>query len=185
MPDSLRLHRKSIRLPDFDYTSAGGYFITLVATNNSCLFGEMIGQQVSLNPFGDIVREEWLRTALIRPEIVLDGFIIMPNHLHGIIFITNVVGADGVESSVGAHGRAPQQRPLLYRPAKSLGSFVAGYKSIVTKRINILRTTPGMPVWQRNYYEHTIRNDQEMNRIRDYIRNNPLRWTMDHDDPSS
>jgi REP element-mobilizing transposase RayT len=159
-------HRRSIRLVAFDYTSAGGYFLTLATHQNACLFGAITGEQVSLNTYGDIVQEEWLHTPQIRPNIILDEYIIMPNHLHGIIFITE---PDPVEahsappthrnsSSVGAHSSAPLRKPnkSLFRPPKSLGSFVAGFKSIVTERINILRSTPGMPVWQRNYYEHII-----------------------------
>jgi putative transposase len=172
MSQNPRLHRGTLRLPDYDYTSAGGYHITLVTHERSCLFGEIPVDQMSLNSFGDIAREEWLRTPAIRPEIILDEFVIMPNHIHGIIFITE---------SVGAHGRAPLRsaNQILFRPPGSLGSFVAGFKSITTKRINILRATPGMPVWQRNYYEHIIRDEQDLNRIREYINNNPLQWETD------
>ena len=171
-------HRSSIRLKDYDYTIPGAYFITLLAHGSTCFFGDISSNQASMNPFGEIVREEWLRTPNVRPEITLDEYVIMPNHLHAIIYISE-------PTTVGAHGRAPLHTPVytFSRPPKSLGSFIAGFKSIVTKRITILRATPGQPVWQRNYYEHIIRDDQDLNRIRTYIRNNPIQWGTDHEYP--
>jgi REP element-mobilizing transposase RayT len=134
-----------------------------------------------MNDFGVIVREEWLRSAEIREEIILDEFIIMPNHLHGIIFIDVHVGADGVRPGSGHEGacHAPLRRP------KSLGSFVAGFKSAVTKRINQIRDNPGCPLWQRNYFERVIRNDRELAAIREYIANNPMKWAMDKENPAN
>ena len=179
--------RRSIRLQGYDYASPGGYYITLLAHQRICLFGDIRDGQSILNPFGEIVLEEWLRTPEIRPEIILDEYVIMPNHLHAILFITDHTPPVRAHGSA-PHGSAPPVRvdgspphgsppqPPPQRPPKSLASLIAGYKSIVTKRINLLRNTPGAPVWQRNYYEHIIRDEQDLNRIRAYIRNNPLRW---------
>ncbi|MFQ6092271.1 MAG: transposase, partial [bacterium] len=97
-----------------------------------------------------------------------------PNHTHGIVWFNHIVGAPG---------RAPLQGPHLRRAPKSLGSFIAGYKSMVTKRVNETRQTPGAPIWQRNYYEHIVRNETELNRIREYIRANPLGWHLDRENP--
>jgi putative transposase len=105
----------------------------------------------------------------------------MPNHVHGIIIITEDVGAHGgVTQDVGAHGRTP-----LHRKPRSSSSFVAGFKSAATKRINAIRGNPGTPVWQRNYYEHIIRNENALNAVRRYIQNNPLMWPHDMDNPTA
>jgi REP element-mobilizing transposase RayT len=136
-----------------------------------CLFGEIKDDKVLLSHYGELVTEEWLRTAEIRNEVEIDYFIVMPNHVHGIVSIRDY-------ADVGAHGRAP-----LQRLPRSLGSFIAGFKSIATKRINELRHTPGSPVWQRNYYERVIRNEDELMRMREYITDNPARWAEDVENP--
>ena len=168
-------HRKSIRLLGYDYSEPGGYFITISTFQHIELFGIIIGQAIQLNPYGIIAQEEWLRTTEIRPGIVLDEFVFMPDHMHAIILI--------IDPDVGAHSCAPLQKQLnsppkqnsrLYRPPKSLGSLVAGYKSKVTSRINALRNTLGETVWQRNYYEHIIRSEKELDDIRLYIQGNPV-----------
>ncbi|GBC96100.1 hypothetical protein HRbin16_01901 [bacterium HR16] len=192
--DPERHHRHSIRLPGYDYTQAGAYFVTLVTHQRECLFGEIVDGEMLLNEIGRIVRDEWFRSAEIRREIVLDPdeFVVMPNHIHGIVWICDIeddVGADGVGADgvgahgvgahgVGAHGRAPLPGQRLPR---SLSSFIAGFKSAVTKRINEYRGTPGVPVWQRNYFEHIIRDDGELERIRRYIMNNPALWKEDRE----
>ena len=187
--DPERHHRRSIRLAGYDYTQAGAYFVTLVTHQRECLFGEIVDGEMLLNEIGRIVRDEWFRSAEIRREIALDPdeFVVMPNHIHGIVWICNMgddvgshgVGADGVGADgVGAHGRAPLPGQRLPR---SLSSFIAGFKSAVTKRINEYRGTPGVPVWQRNYFEHIIRDDGELERIRQYIMNNPALWKEDRE----
>jgi REP element-mobilizing transposase RayT len=174
--NSEKHHRRSIRLKDYDYTQAGAYFVTVCTYARACLFGDVVEDAVNLNECGQIVYTEWLKSAEIRPEIELDIFVIISNHLHGIVVITGV----------GAHGRAPLlNHASLYRQPKSLGSFIAGYKSTVTKQINLNRHTPGLPVWQRNYYEHIIRNDRALIAIREYINQNPLRWHLDLYNPSA
>ncbi len=173
--------RRSIRLPGFDYTQLGAYFVTICADRRECLFGKVADGDVVLNHFGRLAHEEWTYTEIIRPEVQLDEFVIMPNHIHGIITMRQP------EGSVGAHGRAPlscEDAPLQ-RPPRSLGSLIAGFKSPVTKRINQSRHTPGQPVWQRNYYEHVIRGERDLHRIRQYIRDNPARWAEDIYNPTN
>ena len=168
-------HRRSIRLKDYDYTQNGAYVVTICTHGRESLFGDIVDGEMRLNDFGRIVEEEWWRTETIRPEIELDAFVVMPNHIHGIIVIID--GGD-----VGAHGRAPLQKPgVAYRPPRSLGSFVAGFKSAVTKRINAQRDTPNAPVWQRNFYEQVIRNEFTLNEFRGYIVTNPGRWADDRE----
>lgn len=173
--DRHKHRRRSIRLRGRDYSRPGTYFVTLCTYYRECLFGTVEAGSVRLSEWGLAAREEWLRTAQVRPEIELDAFVVMPNHLHGIVIITEVVGAQGL-----APLRNPtESKPALYRPPRSLGSFVAGYKMAVTKRVNRLRDTPGARVWQRNYYERVIRDDDEAVSARIYIRDNPGRWPED------
>jgi REP element-mobilizing transposase RayT len=165
--------RRSIRLPEYDYRQTGAYFVTIVARDRAALFGKIAGCEMRLNEFGQIVEKEWQRSSAIRSEIELDVFVIMPNHIHGIVNI------------IDAHDGAIARSPLCSGPApRSLGAFVAGFKSAVTTRINELRHTRGTPVWQRNYYEHVVRNDDELLRVREYILNNPLDWDNDRENPS-
>ena len=178
MPDSAEIkYRRSIRLANYDYAQAGAYFITVCTHERMCLFGDVILETMRPNDFGQIVHDEWLRTAEIRPDIDLDTFRVMPNHLHAIVIFDEEVSSN---PTVGAHSRAP-----FSRQPKSLGSLVAGFKSATTKRINQLRNTPGTPVWQRNYYERVIRNEREMDATRRYIVDNPAKWGEDVENPRS
>ena len=166
--------RLSLRLKDYDYASPGAYFVTICTKDRSLLFGDIIEGDIRLTDFGRIVHQEWQISAKIRREIALDAFVLMPNHVHGIIFIN--------ESDVGATGGSPvRSGPRQH----SLASFLSGFKSATTKRINDLRQSPGAPVWQRNYYEHVIRNEQSLQRIREYIGNNPARWDFDRENPAA
>jgi REP element-mobilizing transposase RayT len=158
-------HRHSIRLKGYDYAQAGAYFVTLVTWQRECLFGEVTAGEMRLNEGGEIVREEWEKSAEIRREVELGAFVVMPNHFHAIVILRNDHAA---AIPVGATGRSPL-RPNGPKP-KSLGALLAGFKSAVTKRINESRNTPGSPIWQRNYYEHIIRNEREMTNIWKYIR---------------
>jgi putative transposase len=191
-------HRRSIRLPGYDYAASGAYFITICTPRGELLFGDVVEGEMVLNQWGQIAHEEWLASEGIRRELKPDAFVVMPNHIHGIVWIvaTGDARAQGVASRipVRAHGRAPQHTPVqrtppprtpLQRAPRSLGSFVAGYKSAVTKRINQMRGTPGQSVWQRNYWEHVVRNEESLNRIREYIENNPARWAEDQLHPDA
>jgi len=138
-------NRQSIRLHGYDYSRKGAYFITICAKNRQCLFGKITNDKMVLNKYGKIVQDEWMESSRIRKEIKLDYFIVMTNHIHGIIFITNQnPSSRSTETNdVGATGRSPLPRGP--KP-KSLGSFVAGFKSIITKRINEFRKIPGSSV---------------------------------------
>ena len=168
-----RRHGRPPRLPGYDYTAPGVYFLTLSCWNRRQVFGQCVGNKIQLNDWGLSVEDEWLRTPLIRPYVRLDEYVIMPDHLHGLIFWDN----DPVEN-VGPQRVAGSE---LYRPAASLGSFVARFKAACTKRINALRSGYDPPVWQRNYYEHIVRNQRSLNRIRQYIVDNPRRWSLRSD----
>ena len=186
--DRRKHHRRSIRLPHYDYTSAGAYFVTLSVHQGQCLLGEVVDAEMQRNEWGDIAQEEWLASADIRHELKLDAFVVMPNHVHGIIWLTATDSRAHSRAPLPSEGplpRHPEGRASLWRPPKSLGAFIAGYKSIVTKRINQLRELPGTPFWQRNYWEHVIRDDQSLRQIREYIQDNPARWTEDQLHPNA
>ena len=203
--DPNKHHRRSIRLKGYDYTQAGVYFVTIVTQNRACLFGDIVAGEVRLNAFGQAVAETWLWLGTQYGYVELDEWVVMPNHLHGIIIITGtgdgrpadgggvgggsrtaptVIGATGGGGGVGGGSRtAPtviaSTAPMVKR--KPLGRLIGAFKTVSTKRINEYRGTPGVVVWQRNYYEHIIRDERSLNRIREYIAANPLRWHLDRE----
>lgn len=167
---------ESARAPFWDYSKEGGYFITIDTYHKKRLFGEIVNQSMILSPIGEIVREEWYKSFNIRHELFCDAFVIMPNHLHAIV---RIVGGTGGEL-VGTHGRASLQQPqrnantgVAYRTPKSISSFVAGFKSSATKRINEFRNSPAEPVWQSRFYDRIIRDLDDYRHIYDYIVTNP------------
>jgi putative transposase len=164
-------HRRSIRLDGYDYTQAGAYFVTICVQRRECLFGEVTRGQLQMNEYGLIVREAWEWLAKQYDYVDLDASIVMPNHFHGIIVLADNSFSKGSSPVVPATTDAPQR--------KSLGRLIGAYKTTSTKQINILRDTPGATVWQRNYYEHIIRSDLALQRIRDYIANNAYTWLSD------
>jgi len=182
-------HRRSIRLKEYDYSQPGAYFITICTHQREHLFGEIVGGEMILNEFGQIAHEEWHKTALIRNEIESGEFVIMPNHIHGIFIIHEPVGAyrdtpkGGVgDTPVGAYGHTPlpETKPATFEsPSKTLGAIVRGFKCAVTTQINQKRGTPGRPVWQRNYWEHIIRDEKDLYNAQAYILNNPAQWEND------
>ncbi|KAA3642286.1 MAG: transposase [Chloroflexi bacterium] len=176
-----RPNRKTIRLQNYDYAQGGAYFITICTWQREMLFGEITGGEMTLNPLGHIVQEEWQRTEQLRPYITLDQFIVMPNHVHGILFIVEN------QPNVGAQRAAPlhntSQNPNV--KSKSLGAIVRAFKSAATRRINRMNSTPGSPVWQRGYWDRIIRNGKELHNTRQYILNNPLNWTDDENHPQN
>lgn len=171
--DPEKHRRRSIRLDSYDYSRCGAYFITLCTEGSIPIFGTIENGEMFLNNVGTMVREEWLKSAQIRSEIELDEFVIMPNHLHGIIFIR-----DMAELPVGA----TRGRPLPCGPkSRSIGAIIGGFKSAVTHRINEQQNTQNVIIWQRSYFEHIIHNENSLNKIRCYIRQNPLNWSLDNE----
>jgi putative transposase len=157
--------RRSIRLQAYDYTQPGAYFITLVTYQRECLFGEFRNGEMECSILGEIAREEWKRSIGIRKEIRLheNELVIMPNHIHAIVWLIEV-GADGVcpkeDEGAAIMGARHAPQPVI-RASKSLGAFIAGYKASVTSRAGKELNMTG--IWQRNYYEHIIRNEAEHN----------------------
>jgi len=162
--------RRSIRLREYDYASPGAYFVTLCTHGGEALFGQVVDGEMVLNECGRVIEEEWHSTARLRPYVRLDAYVIMPNHFHGILWIDH--------TGRGMARHAPT-REFGKPVAASLPTLVGAFKSAVTRRINQVRGTPGVQVWQRNYWEHVIRTDRALNAIRRYIADNPARWTLD------
>ncbi len=173
--DSDRHHRRSIRLKGYDYAQAGAYFVTICTQDRECLFGDIVEGTMWLNDAGQMVEDEWSRTSAVRPNVQLDAFVVMPNHIHGIICIAD----DGR----GTARRAPTVERFGHPVRGSLPTIVRAFKSATTKHVNEMRQTPGVPVWQRNYYEHVIRDEYELDHIREYIVGNPARWEEDVNNP--
>jgi len=166
-------NRRSIRLSEYDYTKGGAYFVTICTANRECLFGQVLEGEMHVNEFGKVVLECWEWLSKPYSYATLDARILMPNHLHGIIVINDD------DSQKGGSRTAP----TIFPKRKPLGRLVGAFKTVSTKRINELRQTPGFALWQRNYYEHIIRNENSLNKIRDYILGNPSRWVLDQENP--
>jgi REP element-mobilizing transposase RayT len=173
--DPLIHRRRSIRAGAYDYTEPGAYFITICSHRREPLFGCAENHEMVPNAFGRIVYEEWLKTAQIRPNVAVDAFVVMPNHMHGILYILERLEAGSW--ATGPVAPTGERDRRLWND--SLGSIVGQFKSAAAKRINPLRGVTGVPVWQRNYYEHIIRSDRSLDRIRNYIAANPARWAED------
>jgi len=160
---------ESARKQGWDYADNGYYFVTICTKDRQHFFGEIENGEMILNEYGKIVQEEWEKSFEIRKELFCDAFIIMPNHIHGIVILEK----DDI-LHVETHGRAS-----LHRSPKSISSFVAGFKSVVTTRINQIRKTPKMPLWQPRFHDHILRDEIELYNVRNYIANNPRNWYDD------
>ena len=156
----------SARLKGWDYSRAGGYFITICTDKRQSHFGHIADGQMRLSPIGDIVAAEWQRTAELRSHVILDAWVVMPNHLHGII----VIQKDGVPQSVDGAGASSLK-------SGSVGAIIGQIKTVCKKRIKAMgvRTFD----WQPRFHDHIIRDDADLARIREYIVNNPAQWELD------
>ena len=163
-------HRRSIRLQEYDYTQSGAYFVTMVVRDRSCLFGEIANDEVQLNETGMLVADTWEWLATQYAYVTLDEYIVMPNHLHGIIVIDIRRGGS-------------RTAPTMPSNRKPLGRLVGAFKTVMTKQFNLAHGTKGRPIWQRNYYERIIRDGNELARIRKYILDNPTQWSFDRENP--
>ena len=168
-------HRRSLRLRGFNYSSEGAYFVTICTQNRECLFGGVVDGEMRLNDVGRVVQIVWNGLSERFPNVELDAFVVMPNHVHGILVI---VGAGQALPVKGAASSAPTGSV-----SSTLMKLLRTFKSISAIQVNRLLSSSGQPFWQRNYYEHIIRNEESLNRIREYIATNPLRWELDRENP--
>jgi len=170
---------ESTRLQNYDYSRSGLYFVTICTQNKVSMFGEVINGEMQLNKYGEIIKSGWLKTPILRPDMktVFDEYIIMPNHLHGILYFEDEISR-GANCSRGAN-HCVSTKNKFGPQSKNLGSIIRGFKAACTKQINDKRGTYGTKLWQSNYYEHIIRNETGLQHIRQYIRNNPIEWAID------
>ena len=166
-------HRRSIRLKGYDYSLAGAYFVTIVAWQREMLFGEIINEEMELNELGQIVSEKWKWLGTQYEYVELGIWVVMPNHFHGILIIERRDTARCVPTRVNENRMFGEMQP------GSLSAIIRSFKSAVTKRINELRNMLGKEVWQKGFYEHIIRNENDLYNIRKYIELNPLQWEID------
>ncbi|HLO14385.1 MAG TPA: hypothetical protein VK206_06130 [Anaerolineales bacterium] len=183
--DPQKHHRHSIRLPNYDYSQPGSYYVTIVAWHRESLFGEVVAGEMKLNRFGLVSKGQWERLPKRFPNIELGAFVIMPNHMHGIIVITYGRGTAGNFSDFGDQlsRRAPTHEQFQKPVKGSVPTIIRSYKSAVSYRINLIRGSRDVPVWQRNYYEHVIRNEKDLQNKTDYIEANPMLWNQDEENP--
>jgi len=205
--------RRSIRLPEYDYSQEGAYYITICAQDRKCLFGEIRNGKIILSECGRIVDDWWQNIPERYSGVKLDEYAIMPNHMHAIIVITDdaicrgevasplggkvdgvMKSGDGIEipdvaissmgESVGGITKSGEMTsPLRGTGKHTLGQILAFYKYQTTKSINAIYNSPGNKIWQRNYWEHVIRNEMSLYKIRKYIHDNPLYWAADDENP--
>ncbi len=174
--DPQKHHRKSIRLKEYDYSQAGAYYVTIVTYQRDCLFGDVINKEMVLNGFGKIADECWCAIPEHFPNVELGEYVVMTNHVHGIIVIT--------DDRRGAAMLRPYDdnstHKINVKPG-SLGAIVRSYKSAVSYRINKELNATG--IWQRNYYDHIIRDEKDLQNKTDYIEANPMLWDEDDNNP--
>lgn len=170
--------RQSIRLKNYDYAHAGHYYVTICTHNRQCLFGTIKNGKILLNKSGKIIVDIWQSLPKHHP-VELDTFQIMPNHMHSVI---QIVGATRGSPAIATVRSKPQTGGS--RPAPTLGTIIGLFKSECTKKIRRAMENPHINVWQRNYYEHVIRNQKSLNKIRQYISTNPSMWSHDRNNPN-
>ena len=183
--DAQKYHRHSIRLKGHDYSQPGAYFVTIVTCQREALIGEIMNGVMRLNPLGKLVEKCWLTIPTHFPQARLDEFAIMPNHLHGIILLSTGEASADNAPTLPANPMPADASPLhpIGTKPRSLGAIIQNFKSISTRFANAIHFNPGSKLWQRNYYEHIIRDERELNDIRQYIRANPILWENDKENP--
>jgi putative transposase len=197
---SKNLHRRSIRLKSYDYAQMGAYFVTICTHKRECSLSVVTDGSIILSLYGQIVEECWQKLPRDFEFIDLDEFVVMPNHFHGIVVIRDIANLTGrgeafvgedkglslAASGSGMSGALPTNAsplppgdPPRGTKPRSLAAIVQNFKSITTRRINTLRRASGAPFWQRNYYEHVVRGDADLNALRLYIAENAMKWELD------
>lgn len=174
-------HRHSIRYKGYDYSQAGAYFLTICTKDHACLCGDIIDGQLLLSDSGRMITTWWAEIENKFTNVKIDEFVVMPNHFHGIIII---VGADlcvcpeNDDIEKGEHAGSPLPRIVQWFKTMTTNEYIRNVKQNNWPPFN-------GKLWQRNYYDHVMRNEDELNRIREYIINNPLKWTEDENNPAN
>jgi putative transposase len=189
--DPDRHHRRSIRLQGYDYTQAGAYYVTICTHGRVCWLSTVVDGEVELSTVGCIVDEEWTALPARFPQVDLDAFVVMPNHVHAILVITDL-SPGSVGTALAPSNNHPTPMPEkpdtpnepLVRGVPTLGHIVGAFKSLAARRINRVLERSGR-FWQVKFYEHIIRDDADLARVREYIAANPGRWAEDDDNPAN
>jgi REP element-mobilizing transposase RayT len=184
--------RRSIRLKEYDYRQAGAYFVTIVTQDRSCLFGDVVNGKMQLNDAGQMVHAVWDDLPKYYPGVETDIFVVMPNHIHGVIFLVGAGPCACPEFGGQPQGVAPTINASANLVAQhlSLPDVLHRFKTLTTQRYTRGVKKTGWSrfnsrLWQRNYFEHVIRSEDSLNRIRQYIFDNPVRWEFDRDNPAA
>lgn len=178
--DPQKHHRKSIRLKGYDYASKGAYYVTIVIQGRECLLGEIINKEMHLSKYGEIVQKWWDEIPVHFLGVEGGAFVIMPNHVHGIIFVTN----EPKREVLSPRNEFEEMPSATYRA--TIGQIIAYFKYQSTKEMNAIDNTGTITrFWQRNYYEHIIRNEKDLQQKTDYILGNPSRWGDDQENPKN
>ncbi len=183
--------RKSIRLQDYDYSSAGYYFVTIVSHKRMNIFGQINNGEIILNRVGQIIQQTWLDIPKHFPNASCDIYVIMPNHIHGIIeliddpYINHIYNITEMvnERSVGATHESPLPVTRSGPRPKTIGAIIGLFKATVTKQYHETGELTYKKIWQRNYYEHIIRDKRDYEKIYEYIESNPINWSLDEENP--
>jgi REP element-mobilizing transposase RayT len=169
--------RSSLRLPGYDYRSQGAYFVTVITAKRACVLGEVVDDSAHPNEIGRIVARTWREIPDHFPHVHLDEFVVMPNHLHGILVLGEAVGAKHASPLQPGRPRGTSRG--------SVSAVVQAFKSSSARLVKrVSSTTPEGPFWQRGFYDRIIRDQGELERLRDYIVTNPLRWALDRENPA-
>jgi putative transposase len=177
-------HRRSIRLQGYDYASPGAYFVTICTHQRQCLFGVVVGGELRLNEFGQIAQSHWLRLPNYHSHLRLDEFVVMPNHVHEILVLADSPVGAGFDVNLTVTTDKSLAKPAPTHASQQtkhhgIPEIIRGFKTFSARYINQNRKTKGVPVWQRNYYEHIVRDEASLQHLRQYIQNNPLSWQQD------
>jgi len=198
-------HRRSIRIPGYDYSQDGWYFLTICTQNRNCIFGQILKGRMHLNNGGLMVKTWWQKVTDKFPSVQTDEYVIMPNHFHGIINIVDRAtprgrpilcekpALHGHPIAVNTNNKSGQPHNELGQPhrvAPTLGDIVNWFKTMTTNQYIHGVKQNGWPpfpgrLWQRNYYDHIIRNENELNHFRRYIADNPANWQIDKENPNA
>jgi REP element-mobilizing transposase RayT len=165
-------HRRSIRLKDYDYRQSGYYFVTICTQGHSNLLGRVTNGQMRCNIFGNIVWQTWIDLPNHNYNTELGEFIVMPDHVHGIVLINDIV-------HMGNSGAGLEHAPTQKLKFHGLSEIIRQFKTFSARRINQIRHSPGIHVWQRDYYERIIRNENQYRNVVKYIIENPRNWKND------
>lgn len=181
--DPQKHHRRSIRLKGYDYSQEGAYYVTIVTWRREFLFGEIVDQEMLLSPYGEIVQKWWEEISVHFSNVETGAFVVMPNHVHGIIYIFEERrGTVPVPKDNAIDHEQGGETPPLRKP--TLGQIIAYFKYQATKEMNKVENTGTVTkFWQRNYYEHIIRDETDLQNKTDYIESNPLLWDEDDENP--